>query len=121
MAERATIASPAASDCEPARIFVAIEIRKKSWLVAVGGPARRQDRPAHAARGRWRRAVGAAGQPDSTLSRWFRERVGALKDRPRRIAILGSSPGTALARKLLVALWRYLETGLVPAGATLKA
>ena len=38
MAERATIASPAASDCEPARIFVAIEIRKKSWLVAVVDP-----------------------------------------------------------------------------------
>ena len=54
-------------------------------------------------------------QPDSTLSAWFRERVAALKGRPRRIAIV------ALARKLLVALWRYLETGLVPAGAILKA
>ena len=54
-------------------------------------------------------------QPNSALSRWFRERVGALKGRPRRIAIV------ALARKLLVALWRYLETGLVPDGATLKA
>jgi len=54
-------------------------------------------------------------QPNSALSRWFHERVGTLKGRPRRIAIV------ALARKLLVALWRYLETGLVPAGATLKA
>ena len=54
-------------------------------------------------------------QGDSVLSRWFRERVGALKGRPRRIAIV------ALARKLLVALWRYLETGLVPDGAVLKA
>jgi transposase len=54
-------------------------------------------------------------QPDSALSRWFRERVGDLKGRPRRIAIV------ALARKLLVALWRYLETGLVPDGAALKA
>jgi transposase len=54
-------------------------------------------------------------QPDSALSHWFHERVGALKGRPRRIAIV------ALARKLLVALWRYVETGLVPAGATLKA
>jgi len=35
--------------------------------------------------------------------------------RPRRIAIV------AMARKLLVALWRYLETGLVPTGAVLKA
>jgi len=54
-------------------------------------------------------------QPDSALSRWFRERVGTLKGRPRRIAIV------AMARKLLIALWRYLETGLVPDGAVLKA
>ncbi|MFC3229509.1 transposase, partial [Marinibaculum pumilum] len=54
-------------------------------------------------------------QPDSALSRWFRERVGDLKGRPRRIAVV------ALARKLLVALWRYLETGEVPDGAILKA
>lgn len=54
-------------------------------------------------------------QPDSTLSIWFRERVGNLKGRPRRIAIV------AMARKLLVALWRYLETGVIPTGALLKA
>jgi len=53
-------------------------------------------------------------QPDSALSIWFRNRVGDLRGRPRRIAIV------ALARKLLVALWRYLETGLVPAGAVFK-
>jgi transposase len=54
-------------------------------------------------------------QPGSALSIWFRERVGSLKGRIRRIAIV------ALARKLLVALWRYLETGLVPQGAALKS
>lgn len=54
-------------------------------------------------------------QPDSVLSVWFRQRVGALKGRIRRIAIV------ALARKLIVALWRYLEAGLVPDGAVLKA
>jgi transposase len=53
-------------------------------------------------------------QPDSDLSVWFRARVGTTKGRIRRIAIV------ALARKLLVALWRYLETGLVPRGAVLK-
>jgi transposase len=53
-------------------------------------------------------------QPDSDLSIWFRTRVGTMKGRIRRIAIV------ALARKLLVALWRYLETGLVPRGAVLK-
>ena len=52
-------------------------------------------------------------QPGSELSRWFRQRVGDLKGRPRRIAIV------ALARKLMVALWRYLVTGLVPTGAVL--
>jgi transposase len=50
-------------------------------------------------------------QPDSALSRWFRERVRDIKGRIRRIAIV------ALARKLMVALWRYLETGVPPAGA----
>ena len=54
-------------------------------------------------------------QPQSALSQWFRDRVGALAGRTRRIAIV------AMARKLLVALWRYVETGLVPNGAELKA
>lgn len=54
-------------------------------------------------------------QPASQLSRWFRARVGDIKGRIRRIAIV------ALARKLMVALWRYLTTGLVPAGAELRA
>ena len=53
-------------------------------------------------------------QPDSELSRWFHGRVGNLKGRIRKIAIV------ALARKLMVALWRYLETGLVPTGAVMR-
>lgn len=53
-------------------------------------------------------------QPDSELSRWFRARVGDQKGRVRRIAAV------ALARKLMVALWRYLTTGVVPSGATLR-
>ena len=52
-------------------------------------------------------------QPDSELSRWFRERVRDIKGRLRRITIV------AVARKLMVALWRYIETGLVPTGAVL--
>jgi transposase len=52
-------------------------------------------------------------QPDSELSCWFRQRVGDMKGRLRRIAIV------ALARKLMVTLWRYLETGVVPTGAVL--
>jgi transposase len=49
------------------------------------------------------------------LSRWFVERVGAARGRVRRIAIV------ALARKLLVALWRYVTQGVVPQGAVLAA
>lgn len=53
-------------------------------------------------------------QPDSALSRWFRARVGTERGRVRRIAIV------ALARKLLIALWRYVTHGEVPEGAVLK-
>jgi transposase len=54
-------------------------------------------------------------QPNSKLSVWFRERFGQGSSRHKRIGIV------ALARKLVVALWRYLEHGIVPAGAILKA
>jgi transposase len=54
-------------------------------------------------------------QPGSALARWFRDRAGAAGGRVRRIAIV------ALARKLLVALWRYVETGVAPAEARMKA
>ncbi len=53
-------------------------------------------------------------QPDSELSRWFMERFGRGSSRQRRIGIV------ALARKLLVQLWKYLETGVPPAGALLS-
>jgi transposase len=53
-------------------------------------------------------------QPASPLSVWFHERVGKLKGRIRRITIV------AVARRLLITLWRYLETGLVPEGTALK-
>lgn len=54
-------------------------------------------------------------QPDSALSLWFRNRTANAGKRAKRIAIV------ALARKLIVALWRYLSTGLVPDQATMKA
>jgi transposase len=53
-------------------------------------------------------------QPDSALSCWFRQRFGSGGKRLRRIGIV------AVARKLLIALWRFLETGVIPAGAVLK-
>jgi transposase len=54
-------------------------------------------------------------QPGSALSRWFHQRVGDRRGKIRRITIV------AVARKLLVALWRYVTLGLVPEGAELKA
>jgi transposase len=53
-------------------------------------------------------------QPESALSVWFRERLGGAGKRLRRIGIV------AVARKLLIALWRFLETGVLPEGAVLK-
>jgi len=54
-------------------------------------------------------------QPDSTLSQWFNRRFAHGSKRMRRIGIV------ALARKLLIALWRYTEHGVIPEGARLKA
>jgi len=53
-------------------------------------------------------------QPDSALTQWFHERTQGQKGRIRRTMIV------ALARKLAIALWRYLETGLIPEGAVVK-
>lgn len=53
-------------------------------------------------------------QPQSALSQWYRRRFGHGSTRLRKIGIV------ALARKLLVALWRFLETGVIPEGALLK-
>jgi transposase len=54
-------------------------------------------------------------QPRSELALWFAKRTGNLQGRIRRVMII------ALARKLMTALWRYLETDAVPTGAILKA
>ena len=53
-------------------------------------------------------------QPDSALTLWFQERTRNASKRIKRIAIV------ALARKLIIALWRFVTTGLVPTGAKLK-
>jgi len=54
-------------------------------------------------------------QPESTLSKWFVEKFGPGSKRMRRVGIV------ALARKLLIALWKYLEQGIMPEGAAIKA
>jgi transposase len=53
-------------------------------------------------------------QPGSALSQWYQRRFGSGNRRARKVGIV------ALARKLLIALWRYLERGEVPEGATEK-
>jgi transposase len=53
-------------------------------------------------------------QPGSKHSRWFQERFGGGSKRQRRIGIV------ALARRLLIDLWRFVESGMVPEGARLK-
>jgi transposase len=54
-------------------------------------------------------------QPQSTLSQWYERRFANGGPRARKVGIV------AVARKLLIALWRFLETGVVPEGALLKA
>ena len=54
-------------------------------------------------------------QPTSALSQWYHQRFGGGGAVTRRIGIV------ALARRVIIALWRYVETGVVPAGALLKA
>jgi transposase len=54
-------------------------------------------------------------QPQSELSLWYGRRFAGGGARLRRIGIV------AMARKLLIAIWRYLEHGVIPAGARLKA
>ena len=53
-------------------------------------------------------------QPESELSKWYERRFGQGSKRLRKIGIV------ALARRLMIALWRYLETGVLPEGALLK-
>jgi transposase len=53
-------------------------------------------------------------QPESALSKWFQERLAGAKGRMKKILIV------ALARKLLIALWRYASHGVIPEGAVLK-
>ncbi len=53
-------------------------------------------------------------QPESALSRWYERRFGHGSKRLRKIGIV------ALARKLLIALWHWVEHGVLPEGAVLK-
>lgn len=53
-------------------------------------------------------------QPSTAHAAWFRKRVGATGRRIRKVMVV------ALARKLLIALWRFVSDGVVPEGAVMK-
>lgn len=53
-------------------------------------------------------------QPDSHLSQWYKQRFGSGGARMRRIGIV------AMARRLMIDLWRYLETDRLPKGAVVR-
>ena len=57
----------------------------------------------------WRRF-----QPASALAQWYARRCGAGRARLRKLGMV------ALARKRLIALWRFVKTGVLPEGAVLK-
>jgi transposase len=54
-------------------------------------------------------------QPTSKLTRWFRQRFGGAGKRARKVGIV------AVARRLMIDLWRFVQTGAIPEGALLKA
>jgi transposase len=53
-------------------------------------------------------------QPATAQAAWFRQRIGSTGRRVRKVMVV------ALARKLLIALWRFVSDGVVPEGAVMK-
>ena len=53
-------------------------------------------------------------QPNSRIAKWWQERFGGAGKRIRKVGI------AAVARRLLIALWKFVEHGKVPEGAVLK-
>ena len=60
-------------------------------------------------------ACSIRAMPESALTQWYNDRFGSGSSRIRRIGIV------ALARRLLIDLWRYLDTGVLPDGAWTKS
>jgi transposase len=52
-------------------------------------------------------------QKDSALAQWYRARTESARSKRKTMIV-------ALARKLLIALWRFVTSGEVPAGVTLR-
>ena len=84
------------------------------------GARRREKGLARAGNARVRRGIQLAWrflrfQPDSGLARWYRARTADARGGTRKTMIV------ALARKLLVALWRFVTTGETPEGIVLRS
>ncbi len=95
------------------RTYAALELSKNSWVLAIQVPGR--DNPSlYPIRGG--NAEGLMAKLDAARDRvaQVHHRTQAQKGRIRRVMIV------ALAGKLAIAFWRYLETGLIPEGAVVK-
>ena len=95
-------------DQDTRTLYVAFELGEKEWKLAMSPGLETRPRL---------RSLPARGtkRPDNALTHWYNERFARGGPRARKVGIV------ALARKLLVALWRYVETGALPEGAVLKA
>jgi hypothetical protein len=82
-----------------AALYLAFELSRKKWKLGFSDGKVRQIR---------------RFQPNSKLTRWYKQRFGDGGGRMRRIGIV------AMARRLVIDLWRYVEFGVVPEGARLK-
>lgn len=97
-------------------LYMAMELSHRNWKLLFGDGARRSKLSiTGGARSMmveiawlWLRY-----QPDSELSQCYQARFAGGGKRMRRVGIV------ALARRLLIALWRYLEDGVLPDGARL--
>jgi hypothetical protein len=114
-------AEPAAIEKYGRTLVIVLAVEEYQRLTASTNSAKyAKARKARSGEGRLSKWVESAWlwlrhQPDSALSGWFRARVGNERGRIRRITIV------ALARKLLIALWRYVTQGEVPEGAVLTS
>ncbi len=95
-----------------------VDILLRALLGWLRGEPRQLHDGAHSERGRggYARAGASARGPDGgALAQWFLARTAGAKGRMKKIMAV------ALARKLLVALWRYVESGVIPDGVRLAA
>ena len=103
-------------------IFASLELNRSTWLITSLSPGTGEKMSKHSKAGNPRLRttmiqlawLWLRHQPTSALSVWFQQRVQSNGSKMRKTMIV------ALARKLLVALWRYSTSGVVIEGAVMK-